>query len=258
MKKIKYGYVIFALLFVGIAKSQIVEISGKVIVDDAEIEGIHIINKTANKFTITRDDGSFVIPVKLNDTIIFSAIKYKPKEVVISFEVVKTRILNVYLTELVNELDEVIVGKVLTGNLASDLENSDAKRTINFYDLGIPGYTGKPKTLSENRLNEATTGGGFIPLNPLLNYLSGRTKQLKNQVKIERLNECMETIKANLAKTFFENNELEEAYRPEFFYYCSENEDFNAICQVKNDMRTLEFLKSNLELYKVNLQSEKD
>lgn len=258
MKKIKYCYVIFALLFTGIAKSQTVEINGKVIVDDQDIEGIHIINKTANKFTITRDDGSFTIPAKLHDTILFSAIKYKPKEVVISFEELKTRILNVYLTELVNELDEVIVGKILTGNLASDIKNSDVKRDINFYDLGIPGYTGKPKTLNENRLNEATTGGGLVPLNPLLNYLSGRTKQLKHQVKLEGLNTCMETIKADLAKTFFENNELEETYRSEFFYYCLEDEEFNVICQVKNDMRTLEFLKSKLESYKNNLQSVND
>jgi len=229
-----------------------------VIVEDEEIEGIHVINKTANKFTITQDDGKFSIPAHQNDTIIFSAIKYKPKEVVIDAIAYKSKALTVYLTEQVNELDEVIVGKVLTGNLMSDVENSDAKRDIDFYDLGIPGYTGKPLTQSERRYNEATTGGGIVPLNPILNYFSGRTKMLKNQIKIERLNECLEQIKADLSKTFFEYNELEEEKKAEFFYFCLDDEEFDTICKLKNDIRTLEFLQKKLESFKVNLQSGKE
>lgn len=258
MGKNKFGSIVFAFFLVSISYAQTVEVKGKVIVEDDDIEGIHIINITANKFTITQENGDFTIPATLNDTIIFSAIKYKPKKIVITNDILKSKILNVYLTELVNQLDEVIVGKVLTGDLMLDVENSDAKRDINFYDLGIPGYTGKPLTLSQNRLREATTGGGFVPLNPLLNYLSGRTKQLKNQVKTERLNECMDGIKSNLSELFFKYNELEETYRTEFFYYCIDDEEFSAICRVQNDIRTLEFLKSKLDSYRLNLQTEKD
>ncbi len=258
MERIRFCCTIFTLLVISICNAQSVEISGKVIVDDDEIEGIHVINKTASKFTITKENGAFKIPVKLNDTLLFSAIKYKPKEVVVGIDIIKSKILNVYLTELVNELDEVVVGKILTGNLLSDIENSDAKREINFYDLGIPGYTGKPLTQSERRYNEAVTGGGIVPLNPILNYLSGRTKKLKNQMKIERLNDCLERIKSNLSVTFFEYNELDEDKRAEFFYYCLEDEEFSTICQIKNDIRTLEFLQSKLESYKINLQLKKD
>lgn len=258
MEKIKYRFLCVLVLFVTVSKAQNIEISGKVFVDDDEIEGIHVINKTASRFTITKDDGSFIIPAKLNDTIIFSAIKYKPKEMIVDASIVKSRTLHVYLTELVNVLDEVIVGRVLTGNLLSDVENSQVKRDINFYDLGIPGYTGKTATLNENRLHEATTGGGFLPLNPILNYFSGRTKQLKNQIKLERSNDCMELIKSNLSEVFFDYNELEESKRTEFFYFCSEDEGFLTICKLKNDIQTLDFLKSKLESYKLNLQSVKD
>ncbi len=258
MKKISCLCVISFLLFISFSTAQSVEIKGKVIINDEDIEGIHVINKTASKFTITSSNGDFTIPAKLNDTIIFSAIKYKPKEVIINADIIKSKILNVYLSELVNELDQVIVGKILTGNLLSDVENSEVKRDINFYDLNIPGYTGKPLTQSERRYNEATTGGGIVPLNPILNYFSGRTKMLKNQIKLERLDDCLETIKSNLSKIFFEYNELPESKRTEFFYYCSEDEAFSKICQVKNDIRTLEFLKSKLESYNVNLKTEID
>jgi hypothetical protein len=249
---------IFVLVFSSMSMSQTVEINGKVVVDDEDVEGIHVINKTSSRFTITNTNGHFTIPAKLNDTIVFSAIKYKPIEVVVDVVNIKSKTLNVFLKELVNELNEVFVGKILTGNLLSDIENSDAERDINFYDVGISGYTGKPLTQSERRYNEATTGGGIVPLNPILNYLSGRTKMLKNQIKLESLNECLESIKSNLAETFFEYNELPEANRTEFFYYCIEDEAFSSICQVKNDIGTLEFLKTKLEGYKENLLVEKD
>lgn len=249
---------IFTLFFISISNAQSVEIKGKIIVDDDEIEGIHVINKTAGKFTITNSNGEFLIPARLNDTIIFSAIKYKPKEVVVNAGILKSKILNVFLTELVNQLDEVVIGKILTGNLMSDIENSDAKRDINFYDLGIQGYTGKPFTQSERRYNEATTGGGIVPLNPILNYFSGRTKMLKNQIKLERLNECLERIKSNLSQTFFESNQLAQEYREEFFYFCLEDDDFSTICELKNDIRTLEFLGDKLVAYKFNIQTKRD
>lgn len=243
---------------ISISNAQSVEVRGKVIAEDEDLEGIHVINKTASKFTITNSNGEFIIPANVNDTILFSAIKYKPKEVIINSQIIKSKTLTVYLTELVNELNQVIVGKVLTGNLLSDVENSDAKRDLDFYDFGIPGYTGKPLTQSENRLNEATTGGGFLPLNPILNYFSGRTKMLKNQVKLERLEGCLEVVKANLSKIFFEYNELDENLRSDFFYFCSEDEVFPTLCQIKNDLRTLEFLKVKLEAYKSNIQANKE
>lgn len=258
MGKINCCWVVLIILFSNVSNAQSVEINGKVIVADDEIEGIHVINKTASRFTITSSNGVFTIPAKLNDTLIFSALKYKPKEVVISLEVLNSKILNVYLTELVNQLDEVIVGRVLSGDLMSDIENSEAKRDIDFYDLGIPGYSGKPFTQSERRLNEATTGGGIIPLNPILNAISGRTKMLKNQIRLERLDECLDRIKSELSTIFFESNDLKESLRTEFFYFCAEDEVFSSLCNLNNNLKTLEFLESKLVQYQKNRQAIKE
>lgn len=258
MLRISSCFVLFFVCVIGISSAQTVLINGKVIIDDPDVEGIHVINKTASKFAITRDNGEFSIPATLNDTIVFSAIKYKPKEVIITPLIIHSKQMTVYLTELVNELDEVLVGKVLTGNLWSDVENSEAKRDINFYDVGIPGYTGKPFTQSERRLHEATTGGGIVPLNPIINAITGRTKMLKNQIRIERLEECLNIIKSDLSDTFFKYNSLAEDLRTEFFYYCMEDDEFSTICRLKNDLRTLEFLKAKLQDYKKNLEEKKE
>lgn len=148
--------------------SQTVEING-LINAEANIEGIHIINKTLQKFTTTNKQGGFKILAKLNDTLVFSSIQYKIEAIKISKEIVVTKTLIVYLTQSVIELDEVIVGKVLTGDLLFDINNLDAKRPIDFYDVGIPGYTGKQKTLNEKRLQ---TAGDFKPID-LLSILGG-------------------------------------------------------------------------------------
>lgn len=99
---------------------------------------------------------------------------------------------------------------------------------------------------------------GSVPLNPILNGISGRTKMLKNQVRLEWLEECLNSTKSNLSEFFFESNELIEELRTDFFYFCSEDSEFSSICQIKNDIRTLEFLKAKLEGFKANLQNKKE
>lgn len=230
-------------------------ISGKVTASN-DVFGVHIMNKTASKFTITDDEGRFEIPARLYDTIMVSAIQYKPVEYVVTDIIMQSQQMNIYLDDNVNELDQVVVGKVLTGDLMTDIENSDAKRDINFYDLGIPGYTGRRKTLSERRLYEASTGGGIVPLNPFLNWISGRTKQLKEQIKREEKDKSLDVIIENYSEMLFENETLDVSKRREFFYFCADDSRFMSLSRGKNDLIMLEFLREKLKAYKI--QSETD
>ena len=255
---------IFIILSVINTYAQSIEITGTISAA-AEVDGIHIINKTADRFTISNANGSFLISAKLNDTILFSGISYHPKEIIISKLIITSKQLPVYLEELVNVLDEVVVGKILTGDLSSDLANSGVERAVDFFDLGIPGYTGKPLTQSERRLKEASDldlsvggsmGGGGVgmSLNPIMNAISGRTKKLKEHVKLERIDVCLNKVKSNLSDMLFEEYPLEERYRTEFFYFCSDDEQFASLCKINNDLRTFEFLVEKLVRFKLNSQ----
>ena len=248
------------------AHAQSINLNGK-ITAAVEVDGIHIINKTASRFTISNVDGTFVIPVTLNDTILFSGISYQPKEIIISKLIMASKQLYVSLEELVNVLDEVIVGKILTGDLRSDLANSGVERDINFFDLGVPGYTGKPLTQSERRLKEASDldlslggsmGGGGVgmSLNPIINAISGRTKKLKEHVKLEQLENCLNKVKSNLSDILFAEYPLEENYRTEFFYFCSDDDQFASLCRINNDFEIFEFLVGKLMIFKSNLQNK--
>ncbi len=88
------------------------------------IEGIHVLNNSNGEATITNTDGRFEIKASLNDEIIFSGIQFTRKKILLNKELFDSILLNIYLDEYVNELDEVIVNSSgLSGNILDDLRN---------------------------------------------------------------------------------------------------------------------------------------
>ncbi len=265
MLRIKYVSVLVGFLCFQSIFSQSVEITGRV-QSYSGIENIHVINKTTSGYAITDEEGHFKIRVALNDTIMFSSIQHKDKQIVISKENINFKSVLVRLEERINELDEVVVGKVLTGDLLEDIKRVDGKAPINFYDVGIPGYTGRIKTQSERRLFEATGGGlkwyqpltGSVPINPILNAITGRTKELKRRVKIETRESLMRSVKSRLAEDFFLSNPLDEDLRMDFFYFCSDDPNFITYCEGKTDFEILVFLRKKYREYQTNLESGQD
>jgi len=236
--------------------SQTVDIQGEVKSND-DLENIHIINKTSQKFTITNAKGKFVIPVKLNDTLVVSSIQNKLETLVISIEHVLTKKITITLEAQINELDEVVIGKMLTGDLMQDMNAVEGK-PITALSLGIPSYQGPLKTHNERLLNEATTGGGFIPLNPILNAISGRTKKLKNRVRLDEIEVLMYKIKTTFSKDLFEESPLQEDKIMDYFYFVSDAVDFTKICKNKSDLEILVFLKQKLKAYKAILNGNEN
>lgn len=237
--------------------SQSVEISG-IVESNTSLENINIVNKTTYSYAITNVKGEFKIIAKLNDTLQFSSMLHKTKYVVVDKNILFLKTMRVKLEDQINQLKEVTVGNTLSGDLFKDIKDVKGKPPINFYDVGIPGYTGKVATQSERRLNEATTGGGFIPLNPILNAISGRTKQLKNQIKLEEAEALIKSIKGKLSKDFFASNPLEEDLRMDFFYFCADDEHFIKYCKNETDFKIMTFLRMKYLQYLENLKEVKD
>ncbi|MFS4483783.1 hypothetical protein ACKGJY_12250 [Hyunsoonleella sp. 2307UL5-6] len=109
-----------SLFFVQLSTSQSVEITG-IVESSGDVENIHVINKTAQKFTITNTSGGFVIPVNLNDTLSFSSVQYESKVIIISEEILNSKKVLVTLDAQINELDKITLTNGLTGNLATDM-----------------------------------------------------------------------------------------------------------------------------------------
>jgi hypothetical protein len=233
--------------------AQKIELSGKII-SSGELEGIHVINKTSYRYTTTDQNGLFIIEGKISDSLYFSSIQYMPKTIVLTAQQIKSKSITVSLSESINALDEVMVGTILTGNLNSDITNSDAERPIDFYDLGIPGYTGPRMNLAERRLFEADDGpliiGTSVNFYKFLNMISGRTKMLKKQLKLDNDKRTIQHIKDVVGPLFFKTNELKEEKRMEFYYFCSDAPDFLQRCRGRSDVEIFQFLEGKLKDFK--------
>ena len=249
MIKIKCLIFIFVGFCTSTCISQSVIIQGQVF-GSTDVEGIHVINKTSNKFSTTNTAGFFDVQAKINDTIVFSSVQYKLMSIIVTPKIFREQAINVFLEEQVNNLPEITVGKILSGDLEYDLKNNEMKKPIDFYDVGIPGYTGKPKTQSERRLHEADAGklipyigfGFVLNVHKLLNTISGRTKMLKRRVKQEANIALLNTVKRSVSIEFFRDYPLSKNLREEFFYFCSEDENFEIKCKDKSNIEIYNYL----------------
>ncbi|WP_054852715.1 hypothetical protein [Olleya sp. ITB9] len=262
MKKTKLIIGLLVLLVNSTLLAQTVELSGVVTGED-NVENIHILNKTALTNATSGKQGEFKIKAKLNDTIVFTSVQYKMLVKVVTKQDVLSKTLNVTLEVFTNQLDEVFITKPLSGNLSDDISNSTAKPKINFYDVGIPGYQGKQKTHVQKQLYEADHGkfvyvglGAAVNFYKLLNTITGRTKKLKQMVKLENNDALLVRLKNDLAEDFFKTNPLDKKYHVEFFYFVQEDPLFKEKCG-KSNLEALAFFKLKLKQYKQNL-SEKE
>jgi hypothetical protein len=264
MAKIK-SFIFFCtvLCFVSIGMAQSVEIKGQVFAN-YNVEGIHVINKTSKKYTTTTALGSFEIEAKLNDTLVFSSIQYKLVAVTVSSEIMTEKKITIFLEEQINALPEITVGKVLSGDLEFDVKNAEVGKPIDFYDVGIIGYTGKPKTQNERRLHEADAGkmipsvgfGFSLNFYKLLNRITGRTKMLKERVRLEANDELLYKISTEFSEEFFKTHPLNENLVREFFYFCSEDKNFESRCKGKNAIEIYDFLEEKYIEFKKNINSK--
>ena len=117
-------YLTIFLFSVGVVAQERVSIAGKITPPLGEDpQGISIINRTARSATISNEVGNFNIRVATGDTLDFTALQYQDFSVIIDKGVVENRQLNVFISESVTELPEVVVFPYdLSGNVEVDVK----------------------------------------------------------------------------------------------------------------------------------------
>ena len=134
MKKI---LIFISLLFSFICQSQEQEqiVKGKVQSETSKaiLQNVHVLNLTKVKGTITNNEGEFEINAKLNDTLYFSYIGYKPLKVVVTNDLIRFDENTIELTELAFALEEVIIKPYqLTGYLEIDVKNAPVNTSTRY------------------------------------------------------------------------------------------------------------------------------
>ena len=238
---------LFLLLFSIVATSQQIILQGK-ITNNFDVEGIHVLNRTSNYNTVTNAIGAFVIGVKMNDTLLISSIKYNLKEIVISEEIYHQKMINITLEELINELDEVLIGNTLTGNLAYDIKNIKTEKDIDFDDVGIPGFKGIPQERIVHPVE------AFFPTNinieAAYKHITGYYKKLKIKRKWTSENTVIVEIINYYGFLFFEDAyELPPNRLYDFLLFCIETSSLQSDFKRQNFAGVLDTFKEKSKIY---------
>ncbi len=217
-------------------------LEGVVVSKSKDIAGVHVINITTEKATITNNKGFFSILASINDTLVFSAIQYKKTYVIVDQNNYAQNDFIIYLKDQVTELDEVILNK---------------STLITAKSLGLPNADAKVLPQSERLLHDADHGpmfGGLsVNFNKLLNAISGRTKMLKKRVARDQKYARSQAIRNSYTDSIFTTDLKIPALKiEEFMLFCETDENFNNISKAKNDFIVWDFLtKKSIEFKKI-------
>lgn len=239
---------LFALFICCSARAQNLfseRLEGRVVSDDKGIADVHVMNTSRSRATITNENGYFAISAGLGDTIIFSAVQYKKKSLVVNTDMLESGLVSVPLEEFVNELDEVILRPYdLSGDLSRDMGQLNTGRIVTASTLGLPNAYVKPISQAERLKFEAVTGAGLIPLNPILNTLTGRLKYLNKRIATEKKYARTDRVREFYPDSLFVRElKIPAAKIDDFMYYCEVDADFGNVVDTHDRLKIWEFLK---------------
>lgn len=228
------------------------KLEGRVYSEDDDVAATHVLNTTTERATITNINGFFSISVKLNDTLVFSAIQYKRKKIVVTLSILESKLLLIPLEEALNELDEVVVMPYnLSGDVSKDLNRLDRRSIVTASTLGLPNAYVKPVTKAERELYTATSGGGIIPLFPIINGISGRTKMLKNRIKRIEKYARTERVRGFYVDSLYTTElKIPETKVDDFLYFCEVDAAFQTIVDTHDRLQIWEFLRKKSLVYR--------
>ena len=223
-------------------------IAGQILSDSIPVSNIHVINLNQKKGATSDLEGEFQIYARVGDSILFSSVQFQNRTIRLKKEEFDSARIEIKLYPARNELDEVRISDLkLSGVLQEDINR------IKFFDrtkFGIP-YPKEQPTQIERKLYTATSSAGGIPLDPLLNAISGRTKMLKKAKANEELSFSATRTLNKFGKEFFVREfELPEAEVINFLYYCADDEQFKSMINSENELRLIQFLSSKISDFK--------
>lgn len=209
---------------------------------------VNIINASQHTGTISQMDGSFSITASIEDEILFSAMGFMPYTLLVTEEVLGQEELTIHLRVATNTLAEV---KLHSSGLTGDIKKDAAGVYIFDQSItGIPLNTAPKMTKGERRYYAATSSAGGLPLDLIINSITGELKRLKQYMEYEKEEAKVDKIAHKFDLEFLET----EMGIPEdeinlFLYYCLTFSDLDAKLKKGEAFELLDFLKEKSKLY---------
>lgn len=219
-------------------------VKGYVSFDSIPLENVNVKNISTNDYTTTDGNGFFYLNSKAGDTLFFSYLGMKNVTKLMSDKDILKSNLSIIMEEHSTKLEEVVVNY----------------SKINAVSLGIIQKKNKPLTVNERRLKTAgdfkpiqllALLGGSLPLDPILNSINGRTKQLKKNIEIEKKEAVLNYLKMNYHGYINKDLKLtNEEDVNQFYYFLVDMKDVVESIHDKNDLKIKFFLCNALIEFK--------
>lgn len=241
----------FALLFIlatgAFAQQDRQALHGRVVYDDMPLQDILVVNLQSQKEIRTDSLGNFKLDVKTGDELVVTSPRIREQRHKLADTDI-TPSLHLYSVEVKDfELKEVVI---------------ERKRILSSI-LNIP--MGAKYTPAERRVATAASmkpaldqqmTGGFLPLDPLFNAISGRTKSLKKVREVEK----SETAMASISALYPDDHIVAEfnipaEYVKGFLFYAAENIHIAKALKDNNTELAKKFI-SQLALKYLNLLND--
>ncbi len=232
----KIHYLI-CLLFIQLVFSQKSNtVRGNTIFKTENLENVTVKNLNNNEFQVTDKQGYFEISAKQDDVLAFYLLGFKTDSITITQKDLVATAIKIEMKLQINELKEVIINK--TNN-------------INALSLGIISKEVKPLTLYERRLKTAGDFkpiqllgllGGSLPLDPIINKINGRTKEIKKNIEVEKKEKNLLFLKNNYFDYISNTLKISKESISSFLYFVVEKENRDLS---KDNSNQIEFLLSN-------------
>jgi hypothetical protein len=232
-------------------------VNGKIIVPEADSpEGMTIFNQNTSRGTIANSNGEFKLRVALNDTVVFSALQFENFSVVVEEGVINSGEMNVFLTETVTELPEVLLSD---NELSGDIRVDVARIQIN--DPEVPRYSAadldamnvrrQPDSLMGAGRNAALAAGNTRLVNGLnfvniFKFLVGAEVE-NNPFTKQELDEKLRDLYDD--EFFRANLDIERDKINDFIYYVTDHGLDNELLEDGNELNLIEFLIEKSEEY---------
>lgn len=247
-------FIYFFIIHQAVAQTNVEKwINGQVTVNNVSpLEGVNITNTSSKVMAVSDEYGHFSILAKEGDIISFSLINYEHLRKFINKQEFNLGSIAVNLTPKTIELNEVVINK--HSNITAE-------------NLGIIPKDQVKLTTAERRLQTAGEFkpimllgllGGSMPLDPVINAITGRTTMLRKDLAVER----KEFLMVKLGNLFEDKYYVETLKIPEelikgFQYYCIENPDFARSLKEKNKTITMFLIVGLASEFNKNQVSDK-
>lgn len=225
---------------------------GQLIFSSLNTAPINIVNVSTHQGTINDENGTFKIEVSLGDELLFSSLQYAAYHLSITQELIDKRWIRVEMIVGVNKLEPVTISSIdLIGNLKTDLNSVGIEKYYNNTSFGLPEPAPAP-TVEERRLYTATTSiGGGVPVDMILNAISGRLKKLNKLKEYSELDQWVEKALHSMEIDFFISEcGVPEKYITSFLYFCAMDEGFENKIRLNAKLILVNFFKNKAKIFK--------